>query len=141
MYNRFSVVVHLLFIHNNQILLLHRFNTSQEDGIYSVPACHIESNESATEAGIREAYQEVGVILKPMDIEVVHTMHRKSEEERIDLFLIVKLWTNEITNRESYKFDYLSWHPIQSLPINVVPYVRKGLENYQNGIIFSELGW
>ena len=141
MRSRFPVAVHLFFLHDDRVLLLRRFNTGWEDGKYSVPAGHVDAGESVSAATIREAHEEVGVDLKTSDLEVVHVMHRKAEEERIDFFLIVKNWTGEITNKEPHKCDDLAWHPLSSLPSNIIPYVRQGLANYQSGILFSEFGW
>jgi len=141
MRSRFPVAIHLFFFRDGRVLLLRRFNTGWEDGKYSIPAGHVDVNESVTEATIREAREEVGISLRSEDIEVVHVMHRKAEEERIDFFLVVKRWTGEITNQEPHKCDDLTWYPLTSLPSNVIPYVRQGLENYQNGILFSEFGW
>jgi 8-oxo-dGTP diphosphatase len=86
MRSRFPVAVHLFFFRDDRVLLLRRFNTGWEDGKYSVPAGHVDVGESVTEATIREAREEVGITLKPEDIEVIHVMHRKAEEERIDFF-------------------------------------------------------
>ena len=141
MRSRFPVAVHLFFFHKDGVLLLRRFNTGWEDGKYSVPAGHVDAGEPVTQAAIREACEEVGVDLKTSDVEVVHVMHRKSEEERIDFFLNVKSWTGEIANKEPHRCDDLAWYPLSSLPGNVIPYVRQGLANYQNGILFSEFGW
>lgn len=141
MHHLFPVAVHLFFFIENRVLLLRRFNTGWEDGKYSVPAGHVEENESATEAAIREAYEEVGVILTPEDIEVVHVMHRKSEQERFDLFFAVKHWNGEIVNHEPNKSDDLRWYAFKNLPDIIIPYVREGLENYQNDIAYSEFGW
>jgi ADP-ribose pyrophosphatase YjhB (NUDIX family) len=101
----------------------------------------VDAGESVTEAAIREAREEVGVRLKAQDLKVVHVMHRRSEEERVDFFLLVTDWTGEITNRESHKCDELAWHPLSSLPSNVIPYVRHSLANFQEGLFFSEFGW
>jgi len=141
MSSRFPVAVHLFFLRNESVLLLRRVNTGWEDGKYSVPAGHVETGESVIEAAVRESHEEVGICLKTLDLEVVHVMHRKAEEERIDFFLVVKSWTGEITNKEPHKCDDLSWHPLASLPDNVIPYVRQGLTNYKNGILFTEFGW
>ncbi len=141
MRSRFPVAVHLFFFRDDHVLLLRRFDTGWEDGKYSVPAGHVEIGETVIQATIREAREEIGVHLEHQDIEVVHVMNRKSEEERIDFFLVVKRWTGEIVNNEPDKCDELSWYPLTSLPSNVIPYVRKGWENYRDRILFSEFGW
>ena len=89
MHSEFPVAVHLFFIRDRQILLLRRFNTGYEDGKYSVVAGHIEAGETVTQAAIREAYEEVGVVLEPADMQVVHVMHRRSDDERVDFFVLV----------------------------------------------------
>jgi len=137
----FPVTVHLFFLSDDRLLLLRRFNTGYEDGNYSVVAGHVESGETVKQAAIREAAEEVGVMLDVRDLEIVHVMNRKSNDERIDFFLRVERWRGEITNKEPDKCDALSWFPIGMLPDNVIPYVRFAFENYQKGVMFSEFGW
>ena len=141
MRSRFPVAVHLLFIKDGKILLLRRFNTGYEDGNYSLVAGHLEAGETVTQTAIREAQEEAGVQIAPENIEVAHVIHRKSNDERIDFFVQVKAWDGEICNMEPDKCDDLSWFPIQCLPVNMIPYVRFGLENYQKGVFYSEHGW
>ena len=141
MRSRFPIAVHLLFIKDGNILLLRRFNTGYEDGNYSLVAGHLEAGETVTQTAIREAQEEAGVQIAPENIEVAHVIHRKSNDERIDFFVQVKAWDGEICNMEPDKCDDLSWFPIQCLPVNMIPYVRFGLENYQKGVFYSEYGW
>jgi 8-oxo-dGTP diphosphatase len=68
-------------------------------------------------------------------------MHRKSEDERVDFFILIKSWSGETINHEPQKCDHLAWFPLDRLPNNIIPYVKRALENYQNGIIYSEFGW
>jgi 8-oxo-dGTP diphosphatase len=139
--SRFPVAVHLFFLRADRVLLLRRFNTGWEDGNYSVPAGHVDAGETVTQAATREAREEIGVRLEPQDVEVVHVMNRKSEDERIDFFLLARHWAGEIANREPDKCDDLAWYPVASLPANMIPYVRQALFNYRNGMLFSEFGW
>jgi 8-oxo-dGTP diphosphatase len=141
MRSKFLVAVHLFFFRGDQVLLLRRFNTGYEDGKYSVAAGHLDEGETVTQAAIREAGEEVGVTLDPHDLQVVHVMNRKSEDERIDFFMLVKRWAGEISNTEPHKCDHLAWFPLASLPPNTVPYVKYAIEKYQEGIYYSEFGW
>lgn len=143
MKDRFKVVVavHLILIKNNEILLLRRYNTGYEDGNYSVIAGHLDGNEDVITAMIRETKEEAGIAINEQDVKVVQTMHRKSDDERIDFFLKCDKWENEIVNMEFNKCDELKWFDINNLPSNVIPYVRKGIENYKNGVTFDNFGW
>jgi ADP-ribose pyrophosphatase YjhB (NUDIX family) len=141
MRSSFLVAVHLFFLRDGKILLLRRFNTGYEDGKYSVVAGHVDAGETVTHAAIREAMEEAGVVLCPEDLQVVHVMNRKSNDERVDFFIVVKAWGGEVTNTEPDKCDDLAWFPLEDLPVNMIPYVRFGIENYQKGILYSEFGW
>lgn len=143
MQDRFKLVsaVHLFLIRDSQILLLRRFNTGYEDGKYSVVAGHLDGNEEVKEAAVREAREEAGIELSVEDIEVVGVMHRKSTDERIDFFVAARLWKGEVINREPDKCDDLSWFPLDALPSNTIPYVKKAIENFRSGIWFDSFGW
>lgn len=141
MRSKYTVAVHLLFLHDEQVLLIRRFNTGYEDGNYSVVAGHVDTGESVTQAAIREAQEEVRVTLQPDDLQIVHVMNRKAEDERIDFFVTVRNWAGEVVNNEPHKCDQLLWVTFDSLPPNLIPYVRQGIENYQAGLFYSEFGW
>lgn len=136
------VAVHLILIENGKILLLRRYNTGYEDGNYSVVAGHIDGNESVVRAMRREAAEEAGIKIKEEDLEIVHVMHRSSKDrESIDYFLTCKKYEGSIQIMEKDKCDELQFYDLEKLPINVIPYVRKGIENYQRKIPFSIYGW
>lgn len=141
MRSKFLVAVHLFFLRDNHILLLRRFNTGYEDGKYSVVAGHLDTGETVSQAAVRETGEEVGVILDPAELQIVHVMNRKSEDERIDFFMLVHSWRGEISNCEPDKCDQLAWFPLAALPPNTVPYVRYAIERYQEGVFYSEFGW
>jgi mutator protein MutT len=134
----FPVTVHLFFFHNNQILLLRRFNTGFRDGEYSVPAGHLDGGETVLQAAIREAQEEIGVVLAESDLSFSTVMHRIEEDERVDFFVRVHQWDGEPFNAEPEKCDDVQWVEIDALPGNVVPYVRRALANHLAGIHFDE---
>jgi 8-oxo-dGTP diphosphatase len=140
---RFALLsaVHLFLIRDGKILLLRRFNTGYEDGNYSVVAGHLDGGEQVKAAAIREACEEVGIRVSEENLEVVGVMHRKSNDERIDWFLVATEWEGEIRNAEPNKCSDLSWFDLDALPENVIPYVRRAIGNYQRAIPFDSFGW
>jgi len=112
------------------------------DGYYGVPAGHLDGNESAREGCAREIKEEIGITIKPEDLNVVHVMHRKAkDDERVDFFMTVTSYTGETTNCEPHKCDDLRWFPLDALPENIVDYVKMAMANYRAKIFYSEYGY
>lgn len=133
---------YLILIKENNILLLKRANTGFMDGYYGLPAGHLDGNETAREGAAREFKEEIGIDVNPLDLKVVHVMHRKAEkDERIDFFTITEKFSGEIKNCEPEKCSDLSWFPLDNLPQNMIPYVKEGIKNFQENIFYSEWGW
>ena len=137
----FPVTVHLFFVRGDQILLARRFNTGYRDGEYSVPAGHLDGNETVIAAGIREAEEEVGVTIDPNDMTFSSVMHRIEGDERVDFFVQVHKWGGEIVNAEPDKCDDLRWVSLGALPDNIIPYVQRAIANHLRNIAFDEFGW
>ncbi|MGB8954061.1 MAG: NUDIX domain-containing protein [Tumebacillaceae bacterium] len=140
---RFKLIpaVHLFLIRDDEVLLLRRYNTGYEDGNYSVVAGHLDGGEEVKTAMIREAREEAGIEIAPEDLQVAGVMHRLSNDERVDFFLASTKWTGEIVNQEPDKCDELRWCHLDDLPENVIPYVRRALDNYRQGKWFDSIGW
>jgi 8-oxo-dGTP pyrophosphatase MutT (NUDIX family) len=138
---KFPVTVHLLFFRGNQVLLLRRFNTGYADGQYSVPAGHLDGGETVLGAAAREAEEETGLRLESQDILFSSVMHRIDDEERVDFFMHIRSWQGEPSNTEPDKCDELRWFPVDALPENVIPYVRRAIQNHRDGLKFDEFGW
>src|SRR4051794_37365184 len=130
---RAAIAVHLFLVRDDAILLLRRFNTGYEDGNYSVIAGHLDGGEEVITAAVREADEEAGIRIAPEDVTIAGVMHRRSDAERIDFFVVATRWQGTIVNREPEKCDELAWFPLDELPMNVVPYVRQAIGNYRAG--------
>ena len=137
----FPVTVHLFFFRENRVLLLRRFNTGYADGQYSVPAGHLDGNETVIAAAAREAQEEVGILLGAENIQYSSVMHRLDGDERVDFFVLVDKWDGEPINAESDKCDEIRWTDVNHLPDNTIPYIRRALGNHGAGIKFDEFGW
>ena len=138
---RFPVAAHIFLLKDDAVLLLCRANTGYEDGNYGVVAGHVEWGESVTQAAIREIEEEVGLVVRAAAIQVVGVMHRLSDEERIDFFLVVQEWAGEPINAEPEKCSEICWRPLADLPENTIPYIRQALRNFQAGVWYEEFGW
>jgi 8-oxo-dGTP pyrophosphatase MutT (NUDIX family) len=142
--DRFKLIpaVYLLLRRENEVLLLRRANTGYQDGKYSVIAGHLNGDELATSAMVREAMEEAGIKVNPKDLILSHTCHRLTRnevgQERIDLFFESTKWKGTITNAEPNKCDDLSWFPIDNLPAEMLPLVKNVINNIRKDINFSE---
>ncbi len=143
-HNSYPLAIHIFFKKDKHILLSLRANTGYEDGKYSVVAGHVEAGESIIEAGIREAKEEVGVDIAPSHFNIVGSMHRKSDDERIDYFAIVEQWAGELKNLEANKCGGLHWYPFNDLPLNIIPYIKFAIGKTfagQDKMWYEEFGW
>jgi 8-oxo-dGTP pyrophosphatase MutT (NUDIX family) len=141
MHVKFPVTIHLLFFRDDQVLLLRRFQTGYMDGYYSIPAGHLDGDETVRKAGVREAREEIGVQIDPDDMLFAGVFHRRSDDERVDFFFHVQKWDGEPVNSEPTKSDDLRWVGMDNLPENTIPYVRQALQNFRSGVLFQEFGW
>ncbi len=133
---KLKIAVYCMLVREDKILLSRRFNTGWQDGNYGLPSGHLEPDELIIDAVLRETEEEIGIKLGKKNIELVHTMHRKSIY--IDFYFLAKNWEGEPQNMEPDKCDDLKWFPLDALPENIVPSVKFAIQNYQKEISFSE---
>jgi len=140
---RFKIItaVYLFLFKNDKILLMRRLNTGFEDGNYGLPSGHVEDNETLTEALKREMDEEIGIKLNVKKLELVHTMHRRSDDIRLDFFFTTKKYTGEPKNLEPEKCDDVNWFPTSKLPKNTIGYIKKALSSFRAKKPYSEINW
>src|SRR5947207_1588089 len=89
----------------------------------------------------REALEEAGLIIQPEDLVLCHVMHRKAQDNRVGFFFKAERWTGEPRNLEPGKCSELSWFHVDSLPANLIPYIRQAIKETLRGATYSEHGW
>ena len=123
----------------DQVLLQLRSGTGYMDGHWACAAAgHVEAGESAVEAAVREAREELGVRIAPPDLVPLCAMHRthgngKPIDERVDFFFEARSWRGEPRRVEEDKAADLRWWPLDALPAPVVPHELFVLDRLRDG--------
>lgn len=129
---KMKFAAYLMLCKDDKVLLLKRKNTGYMDGMYSLPAGHIEAGESAIQAMMREAKEEIGIDIAEADLEVLLTCHRLNKQY-IDVYLSPLSYSGEIKNMEPEKCEELEFFDEDDLPENMVPEVREALRAISKG--------
>jgi ADP-ribose pyrophosphatase YjhB (NUDIX family) len=137
-----AVAVYAIFENNDKkVLIARRCNTGYQDGMYQIPAGHVEKDELPTDALIREVREEVGVNLEKKHLKLVHVSARPRHDEtgnRIDFFYMITFWFGTPTIMEPNKCDDLRWSDYGNLPENTTPHVKLCLKYAKEGRFSSE---
>jgi len=139
--DRFRVVpaAYVILRRGDEVLLQLRRGTGYMDGYWATAAAgHVELGESVSEAGRREATEELGVKIGPADLVPLTGMHRTHHDhapidERVDFFFECWQWDGEPTLVEPEKAAELRWFALDALPDNVVPHERFVFDGIRNG--------
>lgn len=136
------VAVHIFLIKNKKIFLMRRAGTGFKDGQWSVPAGRIDTGESARQAIVREAKEEVNAEVDIKNISTPLVMHHKDERgERLYFFFVCAKWSGELKNLETDKCDNVEWFQIDKLPKNIVSHVATALITMMSGETYIEYGF
>lgn len=120
-----------------------RRNTGWMDEHYGLPAGKVENDEPFTGCAVREAKEEVGVVISPDDLQHVLTMHRYEQDEAnwVDVFFVATKWEGEPHNAEPINASKFEWLDPHNLPDNMIPNVRYALEQIRIGEKYCEFNW
>ncbi|MGO2053923.1 NUDIX hydrolase [Glutamicibacter sp. 287] len=124
----------------HRVLLQRRQGSGYLDNYWSNAAAgHVEAGESAIQAAVREAKEELGIELDAMQLKPLTTIHRpqcgnETSGGRIDFFFECTAWTGAPQIMEPHKASALTWFDLGQLPGKVVPHERYILERLGNGL-------
>lgn len=133
--------VYVILEKDNRVLLIRRFNTGYRDGEYTLPAGHVDPNETYQQTGVREALEEVCVTIKPEDLSLVHVMQRhEGDVDVVDFYFRASAWTGEPRIGEPHKADDLQWVPVDELADRALHFIGKAITRSSDGVLFSHDG-
>ena len=144
---KLKVGLFLFLIQENKILLLRRYRTGIEDGMYVVPMGGHDGKTTVIETLIREVEEETAMRLHEKEVTLCHVMHRRHPMpqdltfEQIDLFFKAETYEGVIENMEPDKCDELEFFPLDQLPSKTSPFIRQAILCMQHNQPFSTFGW
>ena len=121
-----------------EILLSKRKNTGYKDGEYELPGGHLEKDEDLFDSMIREAKEELNILLERRDLKILHIMHHYTGNRINFIFLTEK--DNIVPKiNEPEKCEELCWANINDLPYNTMEKVKIIIENIISGEMYSKM--
>lgn len=119
--------------------LLFLAQTKANGGGYTLPGGKIEGLEFAKDALVREAFEEVGIILERNKLRLVHITHRKLKSVIEIIFLFqASDWSGEMAVREPEKFREATWLPADEHPERLTAVLKYTLDRLAKGKFYSE---
>ncbi|MFE4579436.1 NUDIX domain-containing protein [Streptomyces chartreusis] len=129
--------VHLILRRGEEILLSLRAGGVYGSGEWALPCGKVkpphrdEPGESVVNAVVREAAEELDIVLAPNDLAIGQTVHaRHGTTDHFGVFFEARTWHGTPTNREPDKCDALRWFPVTKLPGPLMDYAAAGLHGY-----------
>jgi len=132
---------YVIFKKNDKIAFVLRSNTSWMNGYYGLPSGKVEKDENFINAAIREAKEEVGIVITEANLKHVLTVHRKEGMEWVDVYFEATAYDGELHNAEPHMHSELAWLDPMNLPDNVISSVKGALQAISESKTYYEYGW
>jgi 8-oxo-dGTP diphosphatase len=118
---------------------LYLLQTPENGGGFTLPGGKIEGEEFAKEGLIREAFEEIGIILTKKSLKLVHVMHKRLKSTtEIIFFFKAKMWEGEIVVKETDKFKDSKWLPHDEAPKRLPAVIKVAMSKIQEDKMFSQ---
>lgn len=131
--------VRLILQDGDRMLFLRQ--TKKNGGQFTLIGGNVEDHEFAREALAREAEEESGIHIDPLDLELAHVLHRhklKKGETSLVLYFRAKRFIGVPESQERKKFKDVEWLDPARLPDNVSKPTQHVLRAIQRREIYSE---
>ncbi len=141
---KLPIYVGIILEKNNDYFLIERKNTDWAQGHWNFPGGLVEHNETILEAAIREAEEEVGVIIAPEDFEQVHVIHVKksatNSQDIVGIYFKTNKWQGTPHNAEPAKIANASWFSNDQLPKQLTEHAQLAINGLKTGNRYSNNG-
>ena len=138
----FGVVGGLLERDGKILLVREAQRKGPDNGKWNHPAGWIDVGENPIEAVKREVLEEVGLDVAESEFELMHTFHRKGDqEELIALCFIADVSHMHPKNNEPTKHDDMKFFNVDQLPENIIPAHAQAINCIKQDISYSEHGF
>ena len=137
----FRVSVNLIVKDGNKICLMRRYNTGWNDGNYALMGGHVEDGENPIDAVVREAKEELGIIVDKNNVKYLLTM--SVYPDHIYLYFNCDKYSGTISNNEPTQCDDIRFFDINNLPENLIEADKKALQSIfaSTGSNYTDLGY
>lgn len=133
----FKSAVHMIIIKDNKVLVQKRIGSKLWPNHYAFPAGHIDAGENQYEALVREAKEELNIIINTNNIINEYSVLRRNYfdidgkrlEPYIDFYFEINSYEGEPIINEKDKCEELIWVDVNNLPD---PFINYQAECYYN---------
>jgi 8-oxo-dGTP diphosphatase len=124
-------VVIIVLDETKQNILLGKRKNAYMSGFYGVPGGRIELKEPIEETVKRELKEESNLIAKKVKyLGVVRELQRTYNF--IHFVFLCETYSGDLNNTEPDKCEGWEWHPLDSIPENILPGHKAGIDIFKN---------
>ena len=141
---KMNITVNALVEKDGKVLFMKRSDGFFKGGFWVLPAGHVDGNEPAKQAMIRELKEELGIDVKEENVVFHHVMHSIAKSlERVDFFFRILDFDGKLINKEPEKCDELAFFDYSQLPSPEQSSNTSliAIESGWKGIYYSERGF
>ncbi|MEV6819813.1 NUDIX domain-containing protein [Nocardiopsis dassonvillei] len=135
-----SLSAHVLLLDGGRVLMVRRApGNAYAPGMWHASvAGKVDTGEDVVSAAVRECEEELGVRVRPSDLEFAHVLHSHEDDGWVHFFFVCRSWDGAVTNREPRKHAELAWFPAHQLPRDTVGYCAQAVAHFLLGDPFSQ---
>jgi 8-oxo-dGTP pyrophosphatase MutT (NUDIX family) len=132
---------YLLIVKGDRVLFTLRAARLPGGARWQLPGGHLESGESLLDCAVREAREEVGVVLTADNLDLVHTSHvLTAPRSHVGCYFKATTWSGEPANREPDFCDDLAFAPLDNPPRPLVRSIAQAIGRIRKGEPFGVTG-